>query len=158
MDLDYYITASRQNINKSCMQYTSIKNITCLPKNLFSGFPPVYLITINRSDPMEMQSMVNIKLSNPVCLLTSEELHLLREYTILSEEYNHFLSVKHDKKMELNRAEAVYKYNKYIEETVDPDLYLNYRKTKQNYQQYKHFDKTKIILLDDLYQHFLSKI
>lgn len=159
MNFIRYITACKTNINRKNYNYHKIQNLTTLPKNLFQGFPPVYLITFDDSTS-SIESQVNIRLSRNIQELKSTDLNYLWEYLDLCEKYNQFLIHKKQLKSLLNQAEAYYKYHKYVTKNhnVLPEYKNTYCLYKNNYQKIRHFDRTKLILMDDLYQFFLSKI
>lgn len=154
-----YIAACKTNINRKNYCYHQIQNLTTLPKNLFQGFPPVYLITFNNS-AQSIESQVNIRLSRNIQELKSSDLNYLSEYSDLCEQYNQFLIRKKRLKNILNQSEANYKYHKYITKNCNIlSEYQNiYRLHKANYNNIRHFDRVKLVLMDDLYQFFLSKI
>lgn len=157
-NLDLYITACRRNINKNTVSYSLITNLTNQPQNLFRGFPPVYLIGIDPTKCEELYSITNIKLSIPTYYLREEDKHWLQEYYYLSLEYNEFLKIKKEKRQELKEIEALYKYDKYITKNHPSEYYKKYIKTREEFTKFQHFDRVKIVLLDDVFQYFLGRV
>jgi len=159
MDLTYYVSTTKKNINRQNYEFCYIKNITTLPKNLFNGFPPVYLITFTNTSK-SIESRVNIRLTIPMQELKTADLIYLSEYENLCCQYNTFIDHKKNLRDALRIAEAHYKYQKYIiknQNTIREyqEIYQNH---KMKYAKHLHFDRVKLVLIDDLYQHFLSKI
>lgn len=159
MNFTYCISACRTNINRKNYCYHQLINLSTLPKNLFSGFPPVYLISFD-DQPASIESHVNIRLSCDIHQLSKNDLSYLWEYSNLCEQYNQFIIHKKQLKNILNQSEANYKYHKYITKKTEliKEYHNTYRQHKTNYNKIQHFDRVKLILLDDLYQFFLSKI
>lgn len=160
MNYAYFLTHSREGINKQNYHYSLVKNLTNLPINLFKRFPPVYLLIFDQNNSKEMYSATNIKLSRQLYTVTERDLKFLKEYEEKCVKFNIYIKNKKILKKKLDVSEAIYKYNKHVtkNKNLEEELKSEYYHAKNMYQKTLHFSKSELILIEDLYQYFLYKV